>query len=59
MRIYINIYIYIYIKRQRESNQGEKNYIFQKYFRLTSLPNHSIYISLKTVTQSIFYNFYS
>ena len=34
----------------RESNHSKKNYILEKYFRLTSLSIHGIYISLKTVT---------
>ena len=54
--IYIyNIYIYIYIyrerERERESNHGEKTtYLDEKYFRLTPLSIHFIYICLKTVT---------
>ena len=48
---YIYIYIiYAYMYIYRESNHGKKNYILEKYFRLTSLSIHGIYISLKTVT---------
>ena len=40
------IYIHIYIERERERViTMKKNYIFEKYFRLTSLSIHYIYIS--------------
>ena len=32
----------------------EKNYSFEKYFRLTSLSIHCIYNLLKTITKNIF-----
>ena len=62
--IYIYIFAYVYtclylyildIRREREREKvitmkKWKNYIFEKYFRLTSLSIHCIYISLKTVT---------
>ena len=61
MYVYIYIYIYIYIYNHKVGTLHvffiilyrvitmKKNYIFEKYFRLTSLSIHYIYISLKTV----------
>ena len=44
--MYMYVDIYINRERERESNHGEKKYIFEKYFGLTSLSIHCIYISL-------------
>ena len=63
----MHVYIYICIEREtereterdRESNHDGKNNIYQKFFRLASLSIYCIYISFKTVTQNIFYSFYS
>ena len=46
--IYIYIYIHIYIYIYRESNHDEKNYIFEKNFRLTSLSNIAVGPSKET-----------
>ena len=35
---------YIYIEREGESNHGEKNYILEKYFRLTQVFINSLYL---------------
>ena len=44
--MYVCMYIFTYIHIYRESNHGEKNYILEKYFRLTSLSIYCIYIFL-------------
>ena len=48
--IYIYIYIHIYIYKERVITVKKTTYLDEKYFRLTSLSIHSIYICLKTVT---------
>ena len=44
------IYIYIYTYRERVITVKKTTYLDEKYFRLTSLSIHFIYICLKTVT---------